>query len=135
MIRRPPRSTRTDTLFPYTTLFRSEQEGDESGQEQQPSEMAAEPSQGEDEGESESEGEASDDMDEGQEGEEGEEGMMPVRPNRPWTDIPEGFDYKVFTEAFDEVVGASELCDEEELTRLSAYLDAQLKGLQGQIGR
>src|SRR3546814_4338059 len=26
MIRRPPRSTRTDTLFPYTTLFRS---GDE----------------------------------------------------------------------------------------------------------
>src|SRR3546814_4091390 len=28
MIRRPPRSTRTDTLFPYTTLFRSQHEGD-----------------------------------------------------------------------------------------------------------
>src|SRR3546814_13842187 len=27
MIRRPPRSTRTDTLFPYTTLFRSILEG------------------------------------------------------------------------------------------------------------
>src|SRR3546814_7662691 len=27
MIRRPPRSTRTDTLFPYTTLFRSRQVG------------------------------------------------------------------------------------------------------------
>src|SRR3546814_17589238 len=26
MIRRPPRSTRTDTLFPYTTLFRSLQQ-------------------------------------------------------------------------------------------------------------
>src|SRR3546814_10165574 len=26
MIRRPPRSTRTDTLFPYTTLFRSKDE-------------------------------------------------------------------------------------------------------------
>src|SRR3546814_1610351 len=26
MIRRPPRSTRTDTLFPYTTLFRSMQQ-------------------------------------------------------------------------------------------------------------
>src|SRR3546814_1185050 len=25
MIRRPPRSTRTDTIFPYTTLFRSRQ--------------------------------------------------------------------------------------------------------------
>src|SRR3546814_9415235 len=28
MIRRPPRSTRTDTLFPYTTLFRSARCGD-----------------------------------------------------------------------------------------------------------
>src|SRR3546814_3617504 len=27
MIRRPPRSTRTDTLFPYTTLFRSHADG------------------------------------------------------------------------------------------------------------
>src|SRR3546814_5482958 len=27
MIRRPPRSTRTDTLFPYTTLFRSHSDG------------------------------------------------------------------------------------------------------------
>src|SRR3546814_9714709 len=34
MIRRPPRSTRTDTLFPYTTLFRSvgkQQDRDERG--------------------------------------------------------------------------------------------------------
>src|SRR3546814_2533381 len=29
MIRRPPRSTRTDTLFPYTTLFRSSENGKE----------------------------------------------------------------------------------------------------------
>src|SRR3546814_3021231 len=28
MIRRPPRSTRTDTLFPYTTLFRARMEFD-----------------------------------------------------------------------------------------------------------
>src|SRR3546814_5985947 len=28
MIRRPPRSTRTDTLFPYTTLFRAVEEED-----------------------------------------------------------------------------------------------------------
>src|SRR3546814_2447364 len=34
MIRRPPRSTRTDTLFPYTTLFRSaEHEADRRGAE------------------------------------------------------------------------------------------------------
>src|SRR3546814_15377039 len=31
MIRRPPRSTRTDTLFPYTTLFRSQGSGFEAG--------------------------------------------------------------------------------------------------------
>src|SRR3546814_18627401 len=30
MIRRPPRSTRTDTLFPYTTLFRSTDEESKS---------------------------------------------------------------------------------------------------------
>src|SRR3546814_19142947 len=32
MIRRPPRSTRTDTLFPYTTLFRSDPGGVEGGE-------------------------------------------------------------------------------------------------------
>src|SRR3546814_13465399 len=32
MIRRPPRSTRTDTLFPYTTLFRSYYGNDKDGQ-------------------------------------------------------------------------------------------------------
>src|SRR3546814_14999198 len=31
MIRRPPRSTRTDTLFPYTTLFRSAVVADDEG--------------------------------------------------------------------------------------------------------
>src|SRR3546814_13068671 len=31
MIRRPPRSTRTDTLFPYTTLFRSDGYGPAPG--------------------------------------------------------------------------------------------------------
>src|SRR3546814_11417786 len=31
IIRRPPRSTRTDTLFPYTTLFRSREGGHANG--------------------------------------------------------------------------------------------------------
>src|SRR3546814_21087168 len=34
MIRRPPRSTRTDTLFPYTTLFRSDKRNAETGDHQ-----------------------------------------------------------------------------------------------------
>src|SRR3546814_18615897 len=36
MIRRPPRSTRTDTLFPYTTLFRSVPHGTTSGRRWRP---------------------------------------------------------------------------------------------------
>src|SRR3546814_10901638 len=36
MIRRPPRSTRTDTLFPYTTLFRSSRCGRQGGDEGAP---------------------------------------------------------------------------------------------------
>src|SRR3546814_13650816 len=31
MVRRPPRSTRTDTLLPYTTLFRSSRAGGDKG--------------------------------------------------------------------------------------------------------
>src|SRR3546814_5548982 len=39
MIRRPPRSTRTDTLFPYTTLFRSQQVGLEGDLVDQPDDI------------------------------------------------------------------------------------------------
>jgi cobaltochelatase CobT len=39
--------------------------------------------------------------------------MLPTRPNRPWTDLPADFDYKVFTAKFDEVVAAQDLCDDE----------------------
>ncbi|MBA3053926.1 MAG: cobaltochelatase subunit CobT [Sphingomonadales bacterium] len=112
-----------------------EDDGAESGQEEQPTEMAADPSQGEDDGEDSGEREVEDDGEDAEAGDEGEEGMLPVRPNRPWTDLPSEFDYKIFTTRFDEVVAASELCDDEELTRLRAYLDAQLKGLQGVVTR
>ncbi|WP_116091155.1 cobaltochelatase subunit CobT [Sphingomonas crusticola] len=69
----------------------------------------------------------------GQEGDQGDEGMQPVRPNRPAADTPGFLDYKAYTTRFDEVVTASELCDEEELTRLRAYLDQQLIHLQGAV--
>lgn len=70
---------------------------------------------------------------EGEPGDDGEEGMMPVRPNRPWSDLPPQFDYRAFTTQYDEVVAATELCDEEELERLRAYLDQQLVHLQGVV--
>src|SRR3546814_17540055 len=43
MIRRPPRSTRTDTLFPYTTLFRSRPKAGQSAPSDPSSNRAAAP--------------------------------------------------------------------------------------------
>ena len=88
------------------------------------------------EGEAEEESGAPDqefDESEGGLGEEGEPGVMPVRPNRPLSDLPPQFDYRAFTTRFDEVVGAADLCDEEELGRLRSYLDQQLTHLQGAV--
>ncbi|MDB5687831.1 MAG: cobalt chelatase, pCobT subunit, partial [Rhizorhabdus sp.] len=66
-------------------------------------------------------------------GDEGEEGMMPVRPNRPPADLTPGFDYHPYTVRFDEEIAATDLCDDDELTRLRAYLDQQLVHLQGAV--
>ena len=57
------------------------------------------------------------------------------RPENPFANLTKEIDYKVFTTAFDETVGAEELCDEEELDRLRAFLDKQLANLQGVVGR
>jgi cobaltochelatase CobT len=46
-----------------------------------------------------------------------------------------GPDYKPYTQKFDEVIAAEDLCDAEELTRLRAYLDKQLANLQGVVAR
>ncbi|WP_404925492.1 cobaltochelatase subunit CobT [Mesorhizobium sp. ORM16] len=57
------------------------------------------------------------------------------RNDNPFTNLPKEIDYKVFTSAFDETVGAEELCEEEELDRLRAFLDKQLANLSGVVGR
>ena len=57
------------------------------------------------------------------------------RKDNPFADLPRHVDYKVFTTAFDETVGAEELCEEEELDRLRAFLDKQLANLSGVVGR
>jgi cobaltochelatase CobT len=113
-------------------------EGDDAEAEQDPggegeAEMRPEEGDGGD-GEAESDW-ADQDMEMSEQGlgEEGEEGMVPARPNRPLSDLPPQFDYKVFTTRFDEVVEAGELCDEEELGRLRSYLDQQLVHLQSAV--
>ncbi|HCL67552.1 MAG TPA: cobaltochelatase subunit CobT [Rhizobium sp.] len=57
------------------------------------------------------------------------------RPASPFDDFNEKVDYKIYTQEFDEVITAEELCDEAELDRLRAFLDKQLAHLQGAVGR
>ncbi|MCL6699041.1 cobaltochelatase subunit CobT [Sphingomonas sp. NSE70-1] len=66
-----------------------------------------------------------------------QEGADQARANalrRNWQDEPVT-DYRPFTTRFDEIVAAAELCDEEELTRLRAYLDQQMMSLGGVVTR
>ena len=58
----------------------------------------------------------------------------PWRP-RNQRNEPRGPDYKPYTGKFDEVVGAEDLCEPEELDRLRGYLDKQLSHLQGVVAR
>lgn len=109
---------------------------DESDEGQSDAEMQAraDQSDGEAEDGDDQQVESESDMDgEGEPGDDGEEGMLPVRPNRPMGDMPPHFDYKAWSTEFDEVIAATELCDEDELTRLRAYLDQQLTHLQGVV--
>ncbi|HET9640783.1 MAG TPA: cobaltochelatase subunit CobT [Allosphingosinicella sp.] len=110
----------------------SQDEEDEGGASGEAEVRAEQGEAGEQEGESDW---SEEEMSEGEEGmgEEGEEGMLPVRPNRPLSDLPPQFDYRIFTTRYDEVVEAPELCDEEELGRLRAYLDQQLVHLQSAV--
>lgn len=57
------------------------------------------------------------------------------RGENPFSNLAKEMDYKVYTTQFDETVGAEELCEEEELDRLRAFLDKQLANLQGVVGR
>ena len=43
--------------------------------------------------------------------------------------------YKVYTESFDEIIKAEELCEGEELARLRGYLDGHMAGLSSVIAR
>ena len=63
-----------------------------------------------------------------------DEPATPIRPNYRDSDAFKS-EYKAFTTIHDEIATAESLCDPEELTRLRAYLDAQLQGLQGAVSR
>ncbi len=56
-------------------------------------------------------------------------------PGRRNWELSPATDYKAFTKRFDEIVESEELCDEEELSRLRAYLDQQMSGLSNVVTR
>lgn len=57
------------------------------------------------------------------------------RPEHDLSNVPKEKFYQAFTEGYDEIVAAEDLCDAEELGRLRSMLDQQLSHLQGVIGR
>ncbi|WP_339862635.1 cobaltochelatase subunit CobT [Paremcibacter congregatus] len=68
-----------------------------------------------------------------------EESMAKARtefnPNDLATDQAQGPQYRVYTTRYDEIIGAEDLCDPEELAFLRRNLDQQLSGLHGVISK
>lgn len=115
-------------------------DNEESGAEKEAGEDQAEPEESEGEAESEdtSEAETSEVTAEEPSDDEEPDSETPGDSRRPNQAMPRDLgdtDYRVFSETFDETVGAEELCDEAELDRLRAFLDKQLVSLQGAVGR
>jgi cobaltochelatase CobT len=70
-----------------------------------------------------------DDMPDSDESDNAPRPPPPSRPEKPVSD------YRVFATKYDETIGAEDLCDAEELTRLRAYLDKQISHLSGVVAR
>ena len=93
---------------------------------------------GEETGDQSSQGESTEEIEAADEesppGDDVSESLFAAPGRRNW-DLSPATDYKAFTTRFDEIVEAEELCDEEELGRLRAYLDQQMGGLSNVVTR
>ena len=76
-----------------------------------------------------------DDFDSDQSEPDGIETTEPWRPNTSVLDNPEPFGYKVYTRAHDEEVAAEDISTADELDRLRAFLDKELKSLASVVAR
>ena len=110
-------------------------EDDESGE--QGDQRGDEQTMGEGEGEEMdlSDLDALDDMDGDAEGDGQPQDAPPHRPNLSVLDEPGAFGYDVFSREHDETVTAEDLCDDDELERLRAFLDKHLQSLHGAVSR
>ena len=93
---------------------------------------------GEDTEDQDSEGDSEQEMEAGEEqssaGDDLSDSLFAAPGRRNW-DLSPPTDYKAFTTRFDEIVESGELCDEDELSRLRAYLDQQMSGLSNVVTR
>ncbi len=138
----------------------ADQEG-ETGNDDEQAEPDEAPQGGEDDTESESDAQdgeqqsANEEQQPGEDGEAGEtsdtadtdqfdresESLEEAETNEPWKpnlsvlDAPENFGYRVFSREFDEEVDAEKLSSPEELDRLRAFLDKELKSLSSVVAR
>ena len=80
------------------------------------------------------ENELSDDDIENNEGEGNEELISKQQNNQNPLDNKSNA-YKIFTNKYDEIINATDLCDNDELLRLRKTLDKQLENLQGAVAR
>ncbi len=84
------------------------------------------------------EGDSTQEMEAGEDeaapGDDVSESLLAAPGRRNW-DLSPPTDYKAYTTRFDEIVESEELCDEEELSRLRAYLDQQMGGLSNVVTR
>jgi cobaltochelatase CobT len=76
-----------------------------------------------------------DELNDDLESQEQPDGEEPWRPQLPFASLSNEDFYRVYTNQFDEIVAAEDLCDSDELTRLRNYLDKQLSSLQGVVAR
>ncbi len=134
----------------------AEGEQEESDEEQEKSEESGEQGQDEQQQGDDSQDQAAED--ERGEGEEGEptdaaqdadaqefdadsdseemaESREPWRPNTNVLNDPESFGYKVFSRQHDEEISAEDLSTPDELERLRAFLDKELRNLQSVVAR
>ena len=142
-------------LVPEGDLDDSDGDSEEQGDDQEPEQgddSDKSPEQGEGEGEDseaqedqspgdsdetgETEGSDTDftDSDDDQPGEAGDEAPLPP-PGANAKEFSNQFNYKIFTQKFDEIVKAAELCPPEELDQLRSLLDKQLENLAGAVAR
>ena len=122
------------------TASGEEPEGEETGGDDQEGEgsedqEAADEAAGmEAEGQQSIEPELTDDSDQGLNA-DGRETPLPWRPNRLSSDLLSSPFYNIYTDAFDQRIGAEELAEETELGRLRLQLDRQMAHLQSVAAR